>query len=73
MFWAGFACGVGAFLVASIVLLLVSERIKRNSRRDDPTALVPPNAWSIADTYSTKKLSTFRASNENQPRKYGSA
>jgi hypothetical protein len=71
MFWTGFACGVGAFLVSAVLLTVLSERMRRNSSRNDAARTDPERGWPIADTYNTRTLSTYHASNENSPPKYG--
>jgi hypothetical protein len=73
MFWAGFACGVGAFLVSAVLVTVLSERARRNSSRNDAARIDPAPGWPVPDTYNTRTLSPYHASNENTPPKYESA
>ena len=66
MFWVGFACGVGAFLISAALLTLLSERMRRASSNSDANVSWRMDNRPIADTYSTRPLSTYRPANENR-------
>ena len=71
MFWVGFACGVGAFLVSAVLMTILSDRMRRNSSRNEAARTNPAGSWPIADSYNTRTFSAYHASNENTPPRYG--